>query len=48
MNWQIIRYADVLLWKAEALIEIGDATSLEEARECIYQEMREQTSGSVF
>ena len=33
LNWQIIRYADVLLWKAEALIEIGDATSLEEARE---------------
>ena len=23
LNWQIIRYADVLLWKAEALIEIG-------------------------
>lgn len=22
-NWQIIRYADVLLWKAEALIELG-------------------------
>lgn len=35
LNWQIIRYADVLLWKAEALIEIGDGTSLEEARECI-------------
>lgn len=24
LNWQIIRYADLLLWKAEALIEIGD------------------------
>ena len=24
LNWQIIRYADVLLWKAEALIEIGE------------------------
>lgn len=35
MNWQIIRYAHVLLWKAEALIEIGDAAGLEEARECI-------------
>lgn len=23
LNWQIIRYADVLLWKAEALIELG-------------------------
>lgn len=22
-NWQLIRYADVLLWKAEALIELG-------------------------
>lgn len=32
LNWQIIRYAHVLLWKAEALIEIGDAASLEEAR----------------
>ena len=35
MNWQIIRYADVLLWKAEALIEIGDGASLEEARDII-------------
>ncbi|MDR0961083.1 MAG: RagB/SusD family nutrient uptake outer membrane protein [Mediterranea sp.] len=35
LNWQIIRYADVLLWKAEALIEIGDATGLEEARQII-------------
>ena len=32
---QIIRYADVLLWKAEALIEIGEATGLEEARKII-------------
>ena len=35
LNWQIIRYADVLLWKAEALIEIGDGAGLEEARELI-------------
>ena len=35
LNWQIIRYADVLLWKAEALIEIGEATGLEEARKII-------------
>lgn len=35
LNWQIIRYADVLLWKAEALIEIGDGASLEEARDII-------------
>lgn len=35
LNWQIIRFADVLLWKAEALIEIGDANGLEEARQLI-------------
>lgn len=31
LNWKLIRYADVLLWKAEALIELGrqdDAVSL--------------------
>jgi len=35
LNHQIIRYAQVLLWKAEALVELGDAASLEEAREVI-------------
>ena len=35
INWQIISYADVLLWKAEALIEIGEAAGLEEARKII-------------
>lgn len=35
LNWQIIRYAHVLLWKAEALIEIGDANSLKEALQII-------------
>ena len=35
MNWQIIRYADVLLWKAEALIESN--TDLETARQLINQ-----------
>ena len=35
LNWQIIRYAHVLLWKAEALIELGDAAGLEEARTII-------------
>ena len=34
LNWQIIRYADLLLYKAEALIEIGGA-GLEEARQLI-------------
>ena len=46
LNWQIIRYADVLLWKAEALIEIGDATSLEEARECINRIRRRAMSST--
>ena len=32
LNWQIIRYAHVLLWRAEALIELGQ---LEEARTLI-------------
>ncbi len=31
LNWQIIRYADLLLYKAEALIELG-GNGLEEAR----------------
>lgn len=34
LNWQIIRYADLLLYKAEALIEIG-GNGLEEARHLI-------------
>ncbi len=33
LNWQIIRYADLLLYKAEALIELGD--DLGEARNII-------------
>lgn len=33
LNWQIIRYADLLLYKAEALIEIGE--DLDTARELI-------------
>ncbi|WP_305383862.1 RagB/SusD family nutrient uptake outer membrane protein [uncultured Duncaniella sp.] len=34
LNWQLIRYADLLLYKAEALIEIG-GSGLEEARTLI-------------
>ena len=34
LNWQIIRYADLLLYKAEALIELGGG-NLEEARQLI-------------
>ena len=33
LNWQIIRYADLLLYKAEALIELGE--DLETARQLI-------------
>lgn len=33
LNWQIIRFADLKLWKAEALIEMG--TDLETARQLI-------------
>ena len=33
LNWQIIRYADLLLYKAEALIELGE--NLETARQLI-------------
>ena len=34
LNWQLIRYADLLLYKAEALIEIG-GNGLEDARQLI-------------
>lgn len=47
LNWQIIRYADVLLWKAEALIEIGDGAGLEEARECINR-IRRRAKNSAY
>lgn len=33
LNWNIIRYSNVLLWKAEALIEMGQ--NLDEARQLI-------------
>lgn len=45
LNWQIIRYADVLLWKAEALIEIGN--DLETARGLI-NEIRERAKKSAY
>ena len=35
LNWNIIRYSDVLLWKAEALIELNQ--NLDEARQLINQ-----------
>ena len=47
LNWQIIRYAHVLLWKAEALVELGDAASLEEARE-IVNRIRRRAMNSAY
>ncbi len=35
LNWNIVRYANVLLWKAEALIEMGQ--DLDQARQLINQ-----------
>lgn len=47
LNWQIIRYADLLLYKAEALIEIGDADGLEQARTLINR-VRERAANSAY
>ena len=44
MNFVLIRYAEVLLWKAEALIETGD---LEGARQLVNQVRRRAASGEV-
>lgn len=45
LNWQIIRYADILLWKAEALIESG--TDLETARQLI-NKIRQRAQQSAY
>ena len=47
LNWQIIRYADLLLYKAEALIEIGEADGLEQARTLINR-VRERAANSAY
>ncbi len=47
LNWQIIRYADLLLYKAEALIEIGDAAGLEQARTLINR-IRQRAANSAY
>ena len=44
LNWQIIRYADILLWKAEALIELGRQ---DEARPLINQ-IRNRAKNSEY
>ncbi len=46
LNWQIIRYADLLLYKAEALIEIGGA-GLDEARQLINR-VRQRAMNSAY
>ena len=45
LNWQIIRYADLLLYKAEALIEIGE--DLETARQLINR-VRQRAANSQY
>lgn len=47
LNWQIIRFADVLLWKAEALIEIGTGSDLETAR-ILINKIRERAQKSSY
>lgn len=46
LNWQIIRYADLLLYKAEALIEIG-GSGLEQARTLINR-VRNRAMNSAY
>ena len=45
LNWQIIRYADLLLYKAEALIELGE--DLETARQLINR-VRQRAQNSEY
>jgi hypothetical protein len=45
LNWALIKYSDVMLWKAEALIESG--SDLEEARNLI-NKIRERAKNSTY
>lgn len=47
LNWQIIRCADLMLWKAEALIEIGGADNIETARTLINALRRRAASSAA-
>lgn len=47
LNWQIIRCADVMLWKAEALIELNEGNGLEVARNLI-NEIRNRAKNSTY
>lgn len=46
MNWQVIRCADVMLWKAEALVELNEG-GLETARSLI-NEIRNRAKNSAY
>lgn len=46
LNWQIIRYADLMLYKAEALIELG-GNNLDQARTLI-NEIRKRAMNSKY
>lgn len=45
LNWNVIRYSDVLLWKAEALIELNQ--NLDEARQLINQ-VRHRAANAAY
>jgi starch-binding outer membrane protein, SusD/RagB family len=45
LNWPLIKYSDVLLWKAEALVELNQ--NLEDARE-IVNEIRSRAKNSPY
>lgn len=45
LNWQIIRYVDIMLWKAEALIELNE--NLDVARDLINQ-IRNRAKNSAY
>lgn len=47
LNWQIIRCADVMLWKAEALIELNEGNGLETARGLI-NDIRNRAKDSPY
>lgn len=47
LNWQIIRCADVMLWKAEALVELNEGNGLETARGLI-NDIRNRAKNSPY
>lgn len=47
LNYYIIRYAEVLLWRAEAAVELGGVGNLEEARALVNQ-IRQRAKDSEY